>query len=167
MEGSTSEAGCAFETGVGLADLQRSLPTFFFFFCVCSWCNCGPNPSQVLLALQRILALLHSSSVAVSAPQRKCFFWVSHPALTQLPGPWYWEAASHRKLERVCRVGPNRREHPSLCISGWGAMGTVLEPGSSRTPAWLPDEQSIPQECPYPADVGSQWVTIAPGRELE
>lgn len=157
-----------FETGFGLADLQRSLPTFFFFFsfCVCSWCNCGPNPSQAVLALEGILAPLHSSAVAASARQRKWFFQVNYPALMRLPGPWHWEAASLRRLEGICQAGPNRREHPPPCVCSWGAMGTVLEPGSSKTPAWLPDQHSIPQECPHTPGVGSQWVSITPSRGI-
>lgn len=38
----------------------------------------------MVLAVEGILALFHSSAVAASAPQRKCLFRVSHPALTCL-----------------------------------------------------------------------------------
>lgn len=90
---------------------------FSLFFCVCSWCNCGPNPSQAVLTLERILALFHSKCSSCFCTVEEMLLSGQPPRCKELPGPWHWEVASCRRPEGICQAGPNGREHPPPCVS--------------------------------------------------
>lgn len=127
VEASTSEAGCALSWGLDYVTSRDPCQLWFFslFFCVCNWCNCGPNPFQVVLALEGILTLLHSSAVAASVPPRKCFFRVNHPPLMQ-----HWEAASLGRLEGISQTGPNEGTilfHVSVAGERWALCWSLAQ----------------------------------------